>query len=127
MSDRYVRGWRQAWLGWGVLTLSVATVMWSFSGVVFLLVTVTVLSTLALALVRSGRGYDEAVLSPRRLLIDGGWWGVLAVAVLVTGMVQVGLTFLLPTAILLSSPPVVGRFLRTMRGPGRQPGPVTSR
>lgn len=111
MTDGYARGWRHAWWGFAVVTLCVASVMWSVSAVLLLTVTLTVLTALITGLVRSGTGRDEEVLAPRALLSDGLRWGVLGVAVIATGMLQGGLGFLLVVAIVLTSPLVVRLFL----------------
>jgi hypothetical protein len=122
MSDRYAHGWRNAWLGWAGVTLCVATVLWSFSGVLTLLVTLTLLVGLLTVLVRSGADQGAATLPPGRVLVDGASGGLVAAAVVVTGMVQVGLGFLVLTAVGLTSPHVIRLFLGAGRGSDRESG-----
>lgn len=123
MSERYARAWRHAWLGWAVLTLTVAAVMWSAPAVLVLLVTFGALVSLVTGLVRSGAAGDAPV-SPRVDLADGVRWAVLAVAVVVTGQLQVGLAFLVLVAIALSSPQLIRLFLGTGSVPGRRSAAV---
>jgi hypothetical protein len=124
MSDRYPRRWRRAWLAWAALTLCLAAVLWSTSGVLLLLVTAAVLTTLVTGLLRSGTSTHQEVLPAREALADGACWATMAVAVITVSMVQGGLAVLVLIAIAVSSPGALRLFLRTGRRTSRSSGAV---